>query len=136
MTYDIEIHIGEVCDLETKITTPLKRIPISKEQKEIVEFFADVIKDENSQNIYKINKCEFRISEMLQQKKTILSKEDKDAIHDTLFQLDIIGINDDNKVEVYYNLLPKLIIEKGLEFGFSDTEVKDKMHEFFKTLKQ
>jgi len=61
-----------------------------------------------------------------------LEKSDKDAIHDVLFQLDIIELKDDDKVEEFFNFLPKNIKAEGQHWGFCDTVVGDNMYVYFK----
>lgn len=57
---------------------------------------------------------------------------DKIGIHEVLFLMDIIKLEDDDKVENYYNQLPDNIKEDGMRWGFQDTVVMDNMFEWFK----
>ena len=61
-----------------------------------------------------------------------LEKNDKLAIHEVLFNLDILELNDDNKVKDYYINLPSDIKIDGKKHGFNDSLVMDKMNEWFK----
>lgn len=61
-----------------------------------------------------------------------LSKDNKDGIHEVLFQIGILNLNDDNKVEKYYNKLPDKIKKEGVNYGFNDTVVQEMMSEWFK----
>ena len=60
-----------------------------------------------------------------------LKESDKKGIHEVLFQMDIIGLEDDDKVEDYYNQLPEHIKKDGIHWGFSDSVVQDSMCEWF-----
>ena len=46
--------------------------------------------------------------------------------------MDVIKLEDDDKVENYYNQLPDNIKEDGMRWGFQDTVVMDNMFEWFK----
>ena len=60
-----------------------------------------------------------------------LKESDKSGIHKVLFQMDIIGLEDDDKVEKYYNKLPEHIKKDGIHWGFSDSVVQDSMCDWF-----
>ena len=60
-----------------------------------------------------------------------LKQSDKNGIHEVLFQMNIIGIGDDDKVEHYYNQLPESIKEDGQHYSFSDTVIQDLIHDWF-----
>lgn len=60
-----------------------------------------------------------------------LSKDDKNSIHEVLFQMDILSLEDDDKVKYYYGILPLDIKKEGVRWGFSDSVVMDKIHDFF-----
>lgn len=60
-----------------------------------------------------------------------LTKENKDAIHEVLFQMNILSLDNEVDVESYYNLLPSGIKLDGNRWGFSDSVVMDNMHEWF-----
>ena len=60
-----------------------------------------------------------------------LKESDKKGIHEVLFQMDIIELEDDDKVEDYYNQLPEHIKKDGIHWGFSDSVVQDSMCEWF-----
>lgn len=54
-----------------------------------------------------------------------LKESDKNGIHEVLFQMNIIGLEDNDKVEGYYNQLPEPIKKDGIRWGFSDSVVQD-----------
>ena len=56
-----EIHIGEVIEHPSGQKRPKQIMKITDEQRQIIEAFADLRKDENLNTVYKINQCEFRI---------------------------------------------------------------------------
>jgi hypothetical protein len=60
-----------------------------------------------------------------------LKESDKSGIHEVLFQMDIIGLEDNDKVEGYYNKLPENIKKDGIHWGFSDSVVQDSMCDWF-----
>ena len=79
-----------------------------------------------------------------------LKESDKNGIHEVLFQMDIIGLDEfkfqipangdytisvtkigHDKVEGYYNQLPEHIKKDGIHWGFSDSVVQDSMCEWF-----
>lgn len=60
-----------------------------------------------------------------------LKDADKSGIHEVLFQMNILELTDDDKVESYYNQLPDEIKKDGMRWGFSDTVVQDSMSEWF-----
>lgn len=60
-----------------------------------------------------------------------LKELDKNGIHEVLFQMDIIGLEDDDKVEGYYNQLPEHIKKDGVRWGFQDSVVRDTMYVWF-----
>lgn len=60
-----------------------------------------------------------------------LKDSDKSGIHEVLFQMDIIELDDDDKVENYYNQLPDDIKKDGMRWGFQDSVVMDNMSEWF-----
>ena len=60
-----------------------------------------------------------------------LKESDKNGIHEVLFQMDIIGLEDNNKVEQYYEKLPEHIKRDGIHWGFSDSVVQDSMYDWF-----
>ena len=62
---------------------------------------------------------------------TKLSISDKKGIHEVLFQGDFLKLDDDDKVESYYDKLPDDIKKDGEEWGFNDSVVMDNMHEWF-----
>ena len=49
----------------------------------------------------------------------------------TLFQMDILELDEDEKVEGYYNQLPEDIKKEGMRWGFQDSVVMDNMCEWF-----
>ncbi len=59
-----------------------------------------------------------------------LKDGDKSGIHEVLFQMDIIELDDD-KVENYYNQLPDDIKKDGMRWGFQDSVVMDNMAKWF-----
>ena len=61
-----------------------------------------------------------------------LEKSEKDAIHDVLFNLDIIELDQEDQVKKYFKMLPEDIIADGKHWGFSDSVVRDNMYVFFK----
>lgn len=56
-----EIHIGQLWDLKLSRHVPKQLILITEDQKQIIEHFANVTKDSDLNNVYRINDCEFRI---------------------------------------------------------------------------
>lgn len=60
-----------------------------------------------------------------------LKDDDKSGIHEVLFQMDILELDDDDKVENYYNQLPDNIKKDGMRWGFQDSVVMDNMAEWF-----
>lgn len=60
-----------------------------------------------------------------------LSEDDKNGIHEVLFQMDILELEDDDKVEEYYNQLPDDIKKDGVRWGFQDSVVRDNMYVWF-----
>ena len=60
-----------------------------------------------------------------------LKDSDKSGIHETLFQMDILELDEDEKVEGYYNQLPEDIKKEGMRWGFQDSVVMDNMCEWF-----
>lgn len=60
-----------------------------------------------------------------------LSRDDKNSIHEVLFQMDILSLEDDDKVKYYYGMLPLDIKKEGFRWSFSDSVVMDKMHDWF-----
>ena len=61
-----------------------------------------------------------------------LEDGDKSGIHEVLFQMDILELTDDDKVENYYEQLPDEIKKDGMRWGFIDSVVQDSMGEWFK----
>lgn len=61
MNNDYEIQIGEVFDLTLNAKKPKQIIIITAQQKEVIELFANQIKDAELNTIYIINDCEFRM---------------------------------------------------------------------------
>lgn len=45
--------------------------------------------------------------------------------------MDILELNEDDKVETYYDQLPDEIKKDGMRWGFSDTIVQENMAEWF-----
>ena len=64
-----------------------------------------------------------------------LKKSCKSGIHEILFQLDILDLNEDDKVESYFDKLPIDIKLDGERWGFNDSVVQGDMHVFFESLK-
>jgi len=60
-----------------------------------------------------------------------LKKSDKSGIHEVLFQMNILELEDDDKVEDYFNKLPEDIKKNGIRYGFNDTVVQDCICEWF-----
>lgn len=60
-----------------------------------------------------------------------LKDGDKSGIHEVLFQMDILELGDDDKVEKYYEQLPDEIKKDGMRWGFSDTVVQESMADWF-----
>jgi hypothetical protein len=60
-----------------------------------------------------------------------LSEDDRKGIHEVLFQMDILELEDDDKVEEYYNQLPNDIKKDGVRWGFQDSVVRDTMCVWF-----
>lgn len=74
---------------------------------------------------------EMNISNNIEQPFSKLSSDDKLGIHETLFQMDILKLDDDDKIEEYYDKLPNEIISDGIRWGFQDSVVMDNMAEWF-----
>ena len=60
-----------------------------------------------------------------------LSEDDRKGIHEVLFQMDILELEDDDKVEEYYNQLPNDIKKDGVRWEFQDSVVRDTMCVWF-----
>ena len=60
-----------------------------------------------------------------------LSNDEKSYVHEVLFQMDILDLEEEDKVEKYYNMLPENIKRNGAIWGLSDSVVRDDMHEWF-----
>jgi hypothetical protein len=60
-----------------------------------------------------------------------LSEDHRKGIHEVLFQMDILELEDDDKVEEYYNQLPNDIKKDGVRWGFQDSVVRDTMCVWF-----
>ena len=60
-----------------------------------------------------------------------LKESDKSGIHEVLFQMGFIGLEDEEMVEQYYEMLPKYIKKDGIHLGFSDSVVQDLMPGWF-----
>lgn len=74
---------------------------------------------------------EMNILNNIQQPFSKLSSDDKSGIHEILFQMGILELDDDNRVEEYYNKLSNEIKIDGIRWGFQDTVVGDSMVEWF-----
>lgn len=59
MTYNI--CIGEMWNMDQRMTQPAKMLRITEDQKEIILLFAEKRIDKNCNPIYKIGLCEFTI---------------------------------------------------------------------------
>ena len=57
-----EIQIGTIYDCSTNGQKPKQTIIITEEQFQIIEHFAIINKDKDSNKVYKLNDCEFKIS--------------------------------------------------------------------------
>jgi len=55
---------------------------------------------------------------------------DKEAIHELLFRMGVIGLDDTSKVQKYYDALPMRIRKDGVYRGFTDTIVQTNMYEW------
>lgn len=55
------IHIGDAYNMETQTKDAKIKIVISKEQFDIIDFFADVETDEELNKTYILNKCRFKV---------------------------------------------------------------------------
>lgn len=56
-----EIQIGEVTDFESLQSRPKHTFIITESQFEVIRTFADVVKDEELNEVYVINKCRFKV---------------------------------------------------------------------------
>ncbi len=56
-----EIHIGRIWDLKNHRHVPKQIITITEDQRQALVQFANITKDHELNNIYKINDCEFTI---------------------------------------------------------------------------
>jgi len=65
-----------------------------------------------------------------------LKDDDKSGIHEVLYQLDILKLVDDDKVEKYYEQLPYEIKKDGMRWGFSDSVVQNNMANWFENNEQ
>jgi len=82
--------------------------------------------DKPSENAEKV----LRISDVIPRFSN-LSEDDRSGIHEVLFQMDILELEDDDKVEFYYNQLPDDIKKDGVRWGFQDSVVRDNMCVWF-----
>lgn len=60
-----------------------------------------------------------------------LEDYDKDSIHEILFQMGIVSLEDYDKIESFYEKLPEHIKKEGIHWGFSDSVVRDMMCVWF-----
>lgn len=87
------------------------------------------LRDKLNEIIHYINKD--KIVDYITVSYNQLGTDDRLAIHEVLFQLDILGFEDDDKVEPFYNKLPENIIKNGIHYGFDDSFVRSEMYKFF-----
>lgn len=62
-----------------------------------------------------------------------MEKYELDVFHDTIYSSTGKSLNY-NKLTELVKILPKDILAIGLQWGFSDTEFKDLVHEWIKTI--
>lgn len=61
-----------------------------------------------------------------------LKQSEIDAIHDVLFDLELLELEQEDKVKEYFKMLPDDIIASGKHWGFSDSVVRDNMYVWFR----
>jgi hypothetical protein len=86
-------------------------------------------KDNKNENVDNTDK-KLHISDVIPRFSN-LSEDDRNGIHEVLFQMDILELEDDDKVEGYYNQLPDDIKKEGVRWGFQDSVVRDTMYVWF-----
>jgi hypothetical protein len=56
-----EIHIGQVFNPETQTNEPKQKIIITRDQFEVIQYFADTEVDEELHRVYTLNKFKFKV---------------------------------------------------------------------------